>query len=122
MDLELDAPGVTHDLDFKVAITVEDLFRVVGVRAAVEHREGALAEQGVEATLTGVQELVDLGVREVLEAAPGSDAGVDEFGNDDAAFHQGRIAIGASSGVSSQISTISAFDTAMQPSVQSVLS
>ena len=60
---------------------------------------------------------------EVLQAAARADPGVDEFGNDDAAVHcYGRISISASSGESNQISTMSAFDTAMQPSVQSRVS
>ncbi len=113
---------MSHDLDVEGGVAVEDLFGVVRVRPAVEHGQRALAEQRVETALAGVEKLADLGLREMLEAAARADVGVDEFRNDDAAFHQGRIAIGASSGVSSQISTISAFDTAMQPSVQSVLS
>ena len=31
VDLELDAPGLAHDLDVEVAVAVEDLLGVVGV-------------------------------------------------------------------------------------------
>ena len=87
VDLELDAPGLAHDLDFEVAVAVEDLLGVVGVGAAVEHGQRALAEQRIQAALARVEQLADLGLGEILEAAARTDAGVDEFRNDDAAFH-----------------------------------
>ena len=86
-DLELDAPGVAHDLDVEVAVAVEDLLGVVGVGAAVEHGERALAEQRVQAAVARIEELADLGLREILEAAARADARVDELGDDDAGFH-----------------------------------
>src|SRR5581483_7125647 len=121
VDLELDAPRVAHDADVEIAIAVEDLLGVIGAGAAVEHGEGALAEELVEPSLTRVEQLLDLDLREVLEAAAGAHPGIDEFGNDEAAFHgYGRMSIGVPSCVSNQISTMSASETAMQPSVQSL--
>ena len=70
---------MAHDLDVEVAVAVEDLLGVVGGRAGVEHRQRAAAEQRVQAALAGVEELVDLVLREVLEAAARPDARVDEF-------------------------------------------
>src|SRR6185312_179006 len=114
-------PHVAHDADVEVAIAVEDLPGVIGAGAAVEHGEGALAEELVEPSLTRVEQLLDLDLREVLEAAAGAHPGIGEFGNDEAAFHgYGRMSIGVPSCVSNQISTMSASETAMQPSVQSL--
>src|SRR5882672_864557 len=79
LHLELHPPGVTHDADVEVAVTVEDLLGVVGGCTAVEHRQRAAAEQRVQTPLPGVQELVDFALREVLETAERTDAGVDEF-------------------------------------------
>jgi len=62
--------------------------RVVGAGAAIEHRERALTEQAIEAALPRVEQLADLGLREVLETPARTDAGVNEFGNDDAAVHE----------------------------------
>ena len=72
-------------------------------------------------------ELGDFGLREILEASPRADASVDELGDDNARFdaHRapyGRISMGVLSGVKSQISTMSAFVTAIHPSVQSRVS
>ena len=78
LHLELHPPGVTHDADVEVAVTVEDLLGVVGGCTAVEHRQRAAAEQRIQAPLSGVQELVDFALREVLETATRTDAGVDE--------------------------------------------
>ena len=79
---QLDAPCLAHDLHIEVAISIEDLFRVVGVGAAVENGKRTLAEQRVEASLTGVQQLADLRLREVFEAAARADASVDEIRNE----------------------------------------
>ncbi len=87
VDFELDAPRVAHDADVEVAVAVEDLLGVVGVGAAVEHRQRAVAKQRVEAALPGIEELVDLGLREVLETAARPDPRVDELRNDDVAIH-----------------------------------
>jgi hypothetical protein len=85
--LELDAPRVADNLDVEVAVTVEDFLRVVGVGTAVEHGERALAKEAVQAALAGIEQLADLGLGEILEAAPRTDPGIDEFGNDDTAVH-----------------------------------
>ena len=124
LDLELHAPGVAHDLDIEVAIAIEDLFGVVDVAAGVQHGERALAEQRIQATLPARQQLFDFFLRQALERAARPDTGVDELGYYDAGFHrgircQGWISIGVLSDTSIQTSTISAFETAMQPSVQS---
>ncbi len=74
----------------EVAVAVEDFLGVVGIRAAVEHGQRALAEELVETAVARVEELGDLGLREVLEAAARPDARVDEFRNDDAGFNHGR--------------------------------
>src|SRR5579862_2987172 len=123
--LQLDTPGLAHDLHLEIPVTIEDLFGVVGIGAAVQYSQGAFAEQRVQPSLARVEKLADLVLGEVLEAAPRADSRVDEFRNDYAAVHTGRygsISIGALSGVSSQISSMSEFDTAMQPSVQSTFS
>ena len=52
LDLELDAEGVTHDADVEVPVAIEDLARIVGVAAGVEHRERALPEERVKAALS----------------------------------------------------------------------
>ena len=88
LDLELDAPGLAHQLDLEVLVAVEDLLGVVAFAAGVQHRQRALAEQLVEAAGARVEQLLDLGLRKVLEAAARTDARVDEVGNDDAGFQE----------------------------------
>ena len=83
-DLQLDAPGVPHDLHVEVAIALEDLLGVVGVAAGIEHRQRAVAKQGVQPAVAGVEQLVDLGLRQVLEAAARRHPRVDRIGDDDA--------------------------------------
>ena len=78
VQLELDAPGLAHDVDVEVGVAVEDRARVVGLAAAVQHRQRAAAIQRVEAAARGVEQPVDLHLREVLEAARRRDARVDE--------------------------------------------
>jgi hypothetical protein len=78
-DLELDAPALPDDLDLEVLVLLEQLARVVAVAAGVQHRERAGAEQRVEAALPAVEQLVDLLLRQVLEAAARRDARVDEI-------------------------------------------
>ncbi len=87
VDLQLDAPRLADDLHLEIAIAVENLLGVVGVRAAVEHGQRAFAEQRIQTTLARVQQLFDLRLREILEAAARADARVDEFGNDQTAIH-----------------------------------
>ena len=62
----------------KSAVAVEDLLGVVSRGTGIEYRQRAAAEQRVQPPLTGIEELVDLVLREVLEAAARADAGVDE--------------------------------------------
>jgi hypothetical protein len=129
VDLQPDPPGVTHDLHVELAVPVEQLLGVVAVAAGVEHGERALAEQRVHARVAAAaQQALDLRLGQVLEAAPRPHARVDDFRQVDDGFHagdgpprQGRISMGVLSFVSSQSSTMSEFDTAMQPSVQSRL-
>lgn len=78
LHFQLDAPGLAQNFDVEILVAIEDFLGVVGAGAAVQDSQGALAEQGVEAALAGVQQLADLVLGEVLEAAPGADAGVDE--------------------------------------------
>ncbi len=86
LDLELDAPGLAHQLHLEILVAVEDFLGVVGFAAGVEHGQRALAEQRIKATRTGIEQLLDLGLGEVLEAAARSNAGIHEVGNDDAGF------------------------------------
>ena len=60
LDLELDAEGVTHDADVEIPVSLEDLARIVGVAAGVEHRERALAEERVKTALSARQQQLDL--------------------------------------------------------------
>jgi len=125
--VELDAPGLALDVDVEVVVALEDGTRVVGLAAAVQHRERTAAEQVVEAATRRVEQAVHLLLREVLEAAGRRHPRVDEVllvrGRNrhlDVAHH-GRISIGMPRRVRCQMSTIAEFDTAMQPSVQSLL-
>ena len=131
-DLQFDAPGVAHDLHVEVAVALEDLLGVVVVAAGVEHCERAIAKQRVKPGLTGIEQLVDFGLREILEAAARADARIDRIGHDDIGLQghcgvrtrdgpQGRMSIGVLSCVIIHNSTISESDMAMQPSVQSAL-
>ena len=63
----------------EVAVALEDVLGVVGRGAGVEHRQRAAAEQRVEPALAGIEELLDLALGEVLEAAARTDARVDEL-------------------------------------------
>ena len=141
LHLQLDAPGLAHQLHLEVLVTVEDFLGVVALAAGVQHGQRALAEQRVEAAGARIEQLFDLGLGEILEAAARSDARIHEVGNDDAGFQesprfsspccgdrvystagtaaQGWMSIGTLSDVIIQISTMSALVTAMQPSVQS---
>ena len=98
----------------KSRVALEDRARVVGLAAGVQHRERAAAVQRVEAAARGVEQPVDLLLREVLEAAASasparrrtpasSAAGIDTS----TVPHHGRISIGMPAGVRSQMSTMS---------------
>src|SRR6185436_5155648 len=54
--------------------------------AGVHHGQRALAEQLVEAAGARIEQFLDLGLRQVFEAATRSDARIHEIGNDDAGF------------------------------------
>ena len=124
--LELHAPGLAHDADIEVRVALEDRARVVGLAAAVQHRERAAAEERVEPATRGIEQPVDLVLREVLEAAGRRDPRIDRVdlleGRHDrfGLAHHGRISIGRPTLVRSQMSTMSELLTAMQPSVQSL--
>jgi hypothetical protein len=139
-DLELDAPGMAQDLHVEVAVVLEDLLGVVAFAAGIEHRQRTVAKQRVQPGVAGIEQLVDLGLRQDLEAAARPDARVHRLFDDDAGLQrlaasagvlagsglwncrrgvQGRISIGVLSWTISHSSTMSAFDMAMQPSVQS---
>jgi hypothetical protein len=122
LHLELDAPGLAHDPKLEVLVCVEDEPRVVDHRAGIQHGERAAPEQRVEAALAAVEELVDLLLGQVVEDALRRDARMHDRREVEArvAAH-GRISIGVPAPVSSQKSSMSSFDSAMQPSVQSVL-
>jgi hypothetical protein len=127
VQLELHAPGLAQDGDLEVGVAVENRPRVVRLAAAVEHGERAAPVDRVEAAARGVEQPVDLELREVLEAAGRRHPGVDRVGvlhrrdgDLDLAHHYGRISIGIPACVRSQMSTMSALLTAMQPSVQSL--
>ena len=86
LDLELDAPGLAHQLHFEILVAVEDFLGVVGFAAGIEHGQRALAKQRVEAAGARIEEFLDLRLGEVFEAAARSDARIHEIGNDDAGF------------------------------------
>ena len=107
-------------------MALEDRPRVVGLAAAVQHRQRAAPVEVVETPARGIEQAVHLLLRQVLEAAGRRDPGVDRIlflaGRDrhlDVAHH-GRISIGIPMRVRCQISTMSELLTAMQPSVQSL--
>jgi hypothetical protein len=60
LDLELDAPGLAHQLHFEVLVTVEDFLGVVGFAAGIEHGQRTFAKQRVEAAGARIEEFLDL--------------------------------------------------------------
>ena len=129
VQLELHAPGLAHDVDFKIGVPIEDGARVVGFAAAVEHRQRAAAIQRIQAAARRIEQPVDFLLREVFEAAARRYPRVDSVGvlrrrrkcDVGAAHHQGLISIGMPTPVRNQTSTMSELLSAMQPSVQSLL-
>ena len=119
--------ALRRDADVEIRVPLEDGARVVGLAAAVQHRERAAAEELVEAAARRVEQAVHLLLREVLEAAGGRHPGIDGIlllGRRDRHLgvpHHGRISIAVPSVVLNQMSTMSELLTAMQPSVQSLL-
>jgi hypothetical protein len=125
---ELDAPGLAHDVDLEVGVAVEDRARVIGLAAAVEHRQRAASVQRIQAAARRVEQPVHFHLREVFEAAGRGDPRVDEIvlfrragwdGDFGPAHHHGRISIGIPTVVRIHTSTMSELESAMQPSVQS---
>ena len=88
LHLELDAPGLAHQLHFEILVAVEDFLGVVALAAGIHHRQRALAEQLVEAAGARIEQFFDLGLGKVFEAAARSDARIHEIGNDDAGFQR----------------------------------
>ncbi len=76
-DLELDAPGLAHDAQIEIAVLFEYHARIVDLAAGIEDRQRALAKQGVEAALAGIQQFGDLLLGEVLQAAFGRHPRID---------------------------------------------
>ena len=106
----------------KLGQRFEDEPRVVDQRAGIQHRERAAPEQRVEAALAAVEQLVDLLLREVVEHALRRHPCMHDCRQvEPRVGAHGRISIGVPIPVSSQKSSMSSFDSAMQPSVQSVL-
>src|SRR5690606_18960246 len=108
----------------------QNLSDVVVLRPGVEDGEGALTPHFVQPPAAGAAKLVDLGPGKNLKHAFGryprvhgsisvSDWCCGMRPDARAALGQGRISIGVDSRVISQMSTMSEFETAMHPSVQS---
>ena len=55
--------------------------------AGAQDRQGALAEQGVQAALARIEKLGDLLLRKMLEAPLRRDSGIDHVGRKDRGFH-----------------------------------
>ncbi len=79
VDLEFDAARVLNDAQLEVLVFVEQLGGIVAVAARVEDRERAAPQQRVQLALAAVEQLGDLLMGEVFEAAAGCHAGGDEF-------------------------------------------
>ena len=63
LDLELDAPRLAHDAQVEVSVLLEYQTRIVDIAAGIEHGERALAKQGIQAALAGIQQLGDFLLR-----------------------------------------------------------
>jgi hypothetical protein len=132
LDFQLHAPCLAAEADLEILIAVEDRAHVVGFEARGQHGQRAAAEHLVDAAVTGAEQLLHFALGKILEAAERGDPRIDQSfrfelrdrrGGPGVVLGQshGLISIGVSGGVMSQISTMSEFDTAMQPSVQSTL-
>ena len=113
---QLDAAVLLDDEHVEIVVLLQHLARVVGLAADVEHRQRAAPQHLVLPALARAAQPIDLVLREQLEAALGHDFDQGFVG----ACVQGRMSIGVLRAVISQMSTMSALDTAMQPLVQSV--
>src|SRR5207344_2279993 len=67
---------------------IEDLLRIVNLAAGIHDGERALSEQLVQAAGPRIEQFIDLGLRQVFEAALRSDPRIHEVGNDDAGFQE----------------------------------
>ncbi len=124
--LQLHAPGLAHDADVEVCIALEDRPSVVGLAAAVQDRERAAPIERVESAARGIEQAVDLVLREILKRAGRCDPRIDGVDLLEGRYdrfgpaHHGRMSIGSPTLVRNQMSTMSELLTAMQPSVQSL--
>jgi hypothetical protein len=78
-DFQADAPGMAHHAHLEIAVELEQLLGIVAVAAGVEHRQRALAEQRMDAAGIGVEQRVDLRLRQHLQAATRADAGIHQL-------------------------------------------
>src|ERR1700730_15827760 len=77
LDLELDAPGLAHDPQVEVPVLIEYHPCIVDIAAGIEHGERALAKQGIEPALPGIEQFRDFLLRQILEAALGRNPCID---------------------------------------------
>jgi hypothetical protein len=87
--------ALADDADVEIAVTLEDLLGVVEGAARVEHGERALAKQ-LEDRAAAVEQLRHFRLRQVVEAALGRDARVDDLGVIEEGLH-GRRSYGSQS-------------------------
>ena len=78
-ELQLDAAFFLDDADIEGLVALQQFLAVIEVVAAVEHRERTVAEHRVQAALTGIEELADLGLGQNLQAAFRRDDGVNNI-------------------------------------------
>ena len=115
---QLHAAVLLDDADVEVAVLVQHLAGVVGGAAGIQDGQGTAPQQLVLTTLTAYCRRRLTSCWESTSRAPSGITSMKVWQGHRAA-RQGRIWIGVLSGVISQISTMSAFETAMQPLVQS---
>ena len=125
--VELDSRRLRDDLQLEIAIALEQFARIVAGVARIEHRERTTAQQRIKTALAPVEKLCDFLLRQKLQAATRPHNCVDMVGSGARPEYrlggsavQGRISIGVSARVSSHTSSMSSFDSAMQPLVQSL--
>src|SRR5262245_6809236 len=126
LDFELDSPGLTTEAYLEILVALEDGTDIVRFEAGGQYSERAAAEEVVDAALARVEKLLDFTLREVFQTPQRRHSRIHHpfgfplgDGSGRPNFAHGLISIGVSGGVISQISTMSEFATAMQPSVQS---
>jgi hypothetical protein len=132
LHFQFHAPGLAAEADLEVLVALEDRAHVVGFQARSEHGQRAAPEHLVDAAVAGAEQLLHFALGKILEAPERGDPRIDQPFRFELRDRRGGprvvrkrahglISIGVSGGVMSQISTMSEFDTAMQPSVQSTL-